>query len=85
MDSQPVYIIKPSSREDKRYVVIMTKGNMKHHFGSKNYQNYTDHGSDKRKASHLARHKAREDWTASGIHAAGFWSRWSLWHQRSLV
>ena len=45
----PLYIIKPSSRKDKRYVVIMNKGNMSHHFGSKAYDNYTDHGDDKRK------------------------------------
>ena len=79
----PLYIIKPSSRKDKRYVVVME--GMQHHFGSSQYQNYTDHNDDKRKESYLARHKARENWTKSGIHSAGFWSRWLLWNQKSLV
>ena len=58
---------------------------MQHHFGSKDYENYTDHGDDKRKASYLARHKANENWTKRGIHSAGFWSRWLLWNEKSLV
>jgi hypothetical protein len=81
----PLYIIKPSSRKDKRYVVITNKGNMSHHFGSKAYDNYTDHGDDKRKKSYLARHKTRENWDKDGIHTSGFWSRWLLWNEKSLV
>ena len=72
----PNYIIKPSSRKNKRYVVIME--GMQHHFGSKDYENYTDHGNEKRKESYLARHKARENWDKDGIHTSGFWSRWLL-------
>ena len=80
---QPLYIIKPSTRKNKRYVVVME--GMQHHFGSKQYENYTDHGNDKQKESYIARHKAHDDWTKPGIHTAGFWSRWLLWNQRSLV
>ena len=58
---------------------------MQHHFGSKDYENYTDHGDDKRKASYLARHKANENWTKRGIHSAGFWSCWLLWNEKPLV
>ena len=79
----PLYIIKPSTRKNKRYVVVME--GMSHHFDSKAYDNYTDHGNDKQKASYLARHKAREDWTKTGIHSAGFWSRWLLWNKKSLA
>ena len=79
----PIYIIKPSTRKNKRYVVVME--GMQHHFGSKQYENYTDHGNDKRKESYLARHKTRENWTETDIHTAGFWSRWLLWNQKSLV
>ena len=75
---QPLYIIKPSSRKNKRYVVVME--GMSHHFGSKAYENYT-----KQKASYLARHKARENWDKSGIHTSGWWSRWLLWNEKSLV
>ena len=80
---QPLYIIKPSTRKNKRYVVVME--GMSHHFGSKDYENYTDHGNDKRKESYLTRHKANENWTKSGIHTSGFWSRWLLWNQKSLA
>ena len=79
----PLYIIKPSTRKNKRYVVVME--GMQHHFGSNQYENYTDHGNDKQKASYLARHKANENWTKTGIHTPGFWSRWLLWNQTSLV
>ena len=58
---------------------------MSHHFSSDHYENYTDHGNDKQKASYLARHKANENWTKTGIHTPGFWSRWLLWNQTSLV
>ena len=81
----PLYIIKPSSRKNKRYVVVMNDGKMQHHFGSTQYENYTDHGNDKRKESYLSRHKARENWDKSGIHSSGFWSRWLLWNEKSLV
>ena len=81
----PLYIIKPSTRENKRYVVIMNEGKMSHHFGSKVYENFTHHGDQKRKDSYLARHKARENWTKNGIHTAGFWSRWLLWNKKSLA
>ena len=79
----PIYIIKPSTRKNKRYVVVME--GMQHHFGSTQYENYTDHGNDNRKASYLARHKTRENWDKSGIHTSGFWSRWLLWNEKSLV
>ena len=57
---QPLYIIKPSTRKNKRCVVVME--GMQHHFGSNQYENYTDQGNDKQKESYLARHKTREDW-----------------------
>ena len=54
-----------------------------HHFGDNRYEDYTMHGDDKRKASYLARHW-KEDWSKSGIHSAGFWSRWLLWSKSSI-
>ena len=54
------------------------------HFGSAGYQDYTQHGDEERKASYLARHKAREDWTLQGVTSAGFWARWLLWNKHSL-
>ena len=54
------------------------------HFGSAGYEDYTQHGDEERKASYLARHKVREDWTLQGVTSAGFWARWILWHKPSL-
>ena len=54
------------------------------HFGATGYQDYTQHGDEERKASYLARHKAREDWTLAGAETAGFYARWLLWNKRSM-
>ena len=54
------------------------------HFGATGYQDFTQHGDEERKASYLARHKAREDWTLQGMESAGFWARWLLWNQPSI-
>ena len=55
------------------------------HFGAVGYQDFTQHGDEKRKASYLARHEARETWTLQGVRSAGFWARWLLWNKRSLT
>ena len=71
----PLYIIKPSTRKDQRYIVVVNEGMMQHRFGSKSYRDYTDHNDEPQKSSYLKRHEVRENWTKSGIHTAGFWSR----------
>ena len=55
------------------------------HFGATGYQDFTQHGDEERKASYLARHKAREDWTLEGVKSVGFWARWVLWNKPSLA
>ena len=55
------------------------------HFGATGYQDFTQHGDETRKASYLARHKAREDWTLQGVESAGFWARRILWNKPSLA
>ena len=54
------------------------------HFGATGYEDHTQHGDEKRKASYLARHKAWEDWTLQGVESAGFRARWLLWNKPSL-
>ena len=44
----------------------------------------TTHGDEERKKKYLARHKARENWTKSGLDTAGFWSRWLTWNKSSI-
>ena len=55
------------------------------HFGATGYQDFTQHGDEDRKASYLARHKTREDWTLAGAKTAGFYARWILWNKPSLA
>ena len=55
------------------------------HFGATGYRDFTQHGDEERKASYLARHKTREDWTLKGVESAGFWARWVLWNKPSLA
>ena len=55
------------------------------HFGATGYQDFTQHGDEKRKAAYLVRHEAREDWTLQGVTSAGFWARYILWNKPSVA
>ena len=54
------------------------------HFGAIGYEDYTTHRDEKRKASYLARHRTKEDWTLSGVDTACFWALHLLWNEPSL-
>jgi hypothetical protein len=54
------------------------------HFGAAGYSDYPTHKDAERKQRYINRHKAKENWTKSGIKTAGFWSRWLLWGQPSI-
>lgn len=62
----------------------ITHGNKNIHFGAKGYSDYTIHKDVKRKKRYIARHSINENWNKSGIHTAGFWSRWLLWNKPTL-
>jgi hypothetical protein len=79
--SEP-YKLTKSKRKNKKYSINM--GQMIHHFGDSRYEDYTEHQNEKRKISYLARHSVREDWSKSGFHTSGFWSRWLLWNKPSI-
>jgi hypothetical protein len=76
-----IYLAK-SSRADKKYMVYVD-GKVTH-FGATGYSDYTKHKDPERKQRYITRHQARENWTKSGIHTAGFWSRWLLWEEPTL-
>jgi hypothetical protein len=70
---------------DKKYKVVIERDGREKtvHFGASGYKDYTLFSPlerEARKKNYLSRHKSREDWTASGIDTAGFWSRWVLWN-----
>ena len=75
-------VLRKSKRKNKKYSINM--GQMIHHFGDSRYEDYTEHQNEKRKSSYLSRHSVREDWTKSGIHTSGFWSRWLLWNKPNI-
>ncbi|AGE56258.1 hypothetical protein PBCVNEJV1_318R [Paramecium bursaria Chlorella virus NE-JV-1] len=54
-------------------------------FGARGYENYTSHHDPDRMKMYVIRHRKREDWTRSGRHTPGFWSRWLLWSDPSFA
>lgn len=77
------YILKKSKRDDKRFVLLMGE-NMKHDFGLKGAKTFIDGRTEKERQNYIARHRVRENWNKSGLHTAGFWSRWILWNKPTL-
>jgi len=75
-------ILERSKLPGKKYRAII--GNKTINFGAKTYSDYTLHKDEERMHRYINRHKARENWTKSGIKTAGFWSRWILWNKPSL-
>jgi hypothetical protein len=54
------------------------------HFGQSGASDYIHHKDPERRKRYVARHKARENWSKSGMKSAGFWSMWILWNKPSL-
>ena len=76
--------ISKSTRAGKKYMAAIEDGPTVH-FGAQGYEDFTQHGDEKRKAAYLSRHKKNEDWTLQGVKSAGFWARYLLWNKRSLT
>lgn len=86
--------VKPSTRENKRYMATFCLckkkndcGGCNHkttHFGQPEATTYADGASEEKKKSYLARHSKSpgEDWNDPT--SAGSLSRWLLWSKRSL-
>lgn len=72
-----------STRRDKKYVAII--GDDRMHFGAVGYKDYTTHKNPARKANYIARHRSGENWNLSGLRTAGFWSRWILWGEPTIL
>lgn len=74
--------VRPSERRDKKLAALFSNGTCTH-FGARGYQDFTQHGDERRKASYIARHGALEDWTDPV--AAGTLSRYLLWNKPTLA
>jgi hypothetical protein len=82
--SKPTLLsIGPSSQSGKKFTVRLDIGGRKKtvHFGAKGANDFTLTGDKKARKAYLTRHKARENWTKSGIATPGFWARWILWEK----
>jgi len=77
------YKLQRSPLKTKKWMITTPEGK-KIHFGQAGASDYTINKDPTRKEAYLARHKAREDWSKSGIKTPGFWSRYLLWSETTL-
>ena len=75
-------VISDSNRTGKKLQAVV--GGKTVHFGAAGASEYTKHGDSERKGRYLARHKAREDWSRSGIDTPGFYAKHVLWNKPTL-
>jgi hypothetical protein len=79
--------VTPSDKPDKKlHVKLETDaGREKNlHVGAKGMDDFTKTKDEEQKERYISRHRAREDWTQSGLLSSGFWSRWLLWNKPTL-
>ena len=80
--------LQRSSKPGKKYMVTFVKESGRDktiHFGAAGMSDYTKHKDAARKQRYIDRHKDNEDWSASGVESAGWWSRWLLWSEPSMT
>jgi hypothetical protein len=79
--------VTPSSDSDKKLDVKLEtdSGRTKTiRIGQKGADDFTKTRDEEQKKRYLERHRAREDWTQTGLMTAGFWSRYLLWNKETL-
>lgn len=52
---------------------------------SKDFTRFNALEREEHKRRYIQRHKAREDWTQSGVETAGFWSKHILWNKPTVA
>lgn len=79
------YLLMPSDKKDKKFMVITPDGRKQIHFGLKGASDMTQHQNPSRRALYIKRHSGMgENWNKSGIKTRGFWSRWLLWSEPTI-
>ena len=78
-----IVISKSDNKNKKMKAVIDGKKTV--HFGQAGASDMTQHKDKDRKQRYIDRHKKNENWGASGVKTAGFYSRWLTWNQDTLT
>lgn len=76
----------PESLKKLKVNVIGDDFNRNIKIGDRRYEDFTIHKDEERKAKYIQRHsKNREKYGLNGILTAGFYSRWLLWEEPTLL
>lgn len=80
-------VIYRSKTPGKKYTAeIHHDGRVTHvNFGDPKGSQYPIHKDKTIRAAYIARHKKTENWTRSGAHTAGFWSKHILWNKPTVA
>lgn len=81
-------ILKPSTRKNKKWMVIFPDNKKTVHFGARGMSDFTIHKNPQRKELYIGRHKKKESkfWThkKANLLRPSYWSRYLLWEKPSL-
>ena len=76
-------VITKSKKPGKKYDARID-GTKTVSFGQKMASDHTKHKNTDRKEAYIARPKAREDWTKTGVKTAGWMGKHVLWNKPTL-
>ena len=80
--------LRRSDKAGKKFMVtfVRPEGRSKTiHFGQAGASDYIQNKDPARKARYIERHKDKENWGASGVETAGWWSKHLLWSEPSMA
>ena len=77
-------VISKSDNKNKKYKSVID-GKKTVHFGQAGASDMTQHKDKDRKQRYIDRHKKNENWGASGVDTAGFYSKNLLWNKDTLT
>lgn len=81
-----VRLVRSANPEKKYDVTIEREGREKTiSFGQAGSGDFTTTGDEQKKQAYIARHKVRENWTASGVDTPGFYAKHILWNKPTIA
>lgn len=79
--------LRPAKSASKKWTAVIFENGRKVrtvHFGAAGMSDYTIHKDPCRMERYTVRHRARENWTITGVVTPGFWAKWLLWGEPSI-